>query len=142
MKYTETALRKIREREEADRRRRFPLLTVKIKGAAERIEKGAAKWIEKRPAGASLSVPHYPRHESNHAADLGVRSYSEVIYDRAALDALPIIEDQHYDPLFDGWGSLDREQIPDVAHDARGGGTLRSVGGSQRDVIRSPNGRR
>ena len=45
---------------------------------------------------------------SAHGARLHGPSDSDVIHDRAALDTLPIIEDQTFDPVFDGWGSLDR----------------------------------
>jgi len=64
-----------------------------------------------------------PHHYSQFAADIIEPSYSELIHDRRVLDLLPVIEDQTFDPFWDGWGSFDMEQNIAAARRQRRHGT-------------------
>jgi hypothetical protein len=61
---------------------------------------------------APVPLVNVPLHQAERGADFNaVPRGSEIIHRREVLDLLPVIEDQHFDPLFDGWGSFDPEQV-------------------------------
>jgi hypothetical protein len=52
-----------------------------------------------------VPLDNLPLHQGEHGADMGVTpGYSEMIHDRAALEALAVSELRTDDPLFDGFG--------------------------------------
>ena len=93
---------------EIDRRRAGRWYRIERIAARERKatrERIAARTITTKP------LPDVPLHQAERGANIDtVPSGSEVIHCREVLDLLPVMEDQTFDPLFDGWGSLEREQ--------------------------------
>ncbi len=71
---------------------------------------GRAKQQPVRMVEVEPSTHHHHHHHSQFAADIIEPSHSELIHDSRVLDLVPVIEDQTDDPLWDGFGTLDREQ--------------------------------
>lgn len=84
--FTQHTLNRIEEYRDIDRRRAvYPPRSRKLPGACDRSER-------------LDYYPYTPR--VGHVAE---PSFHTDIRDARVRDIMPIIEDMHYDPLFDGW---------------------------------------
>ena len=72
----------------------------------------ARQMAEPEPIIVRMVEAPSPHHYSQFAANIIEPSYSELIHDRRVLDLLPVIEDQTFDPFWDGYGSLEFEHMP------------------------------
>jgi hypothetical protein len=95
---------------EIDRRRADHWYRVKRNAELEadatrkRIERVKREKRAERVSATALES--IPLHESAHRDDVNVTPRaSEAIHCREVLDLMPVIEDQHFDPLFDGDGT-------------------------------------